>query len=73
MTTKDIKDYLVKELPDFQFFTGEEADQPPENHQSIQLLRNAHQLILDVSKVTGKKKLNRLKDFIEMQWERVGK
>ena len=36
-----IKEYLVEELPEFNFTTGEEANQPEENHNSIRYPQSA--------------------------------
>ena len=35
MEVDKIKEYLVEELPEFSFMTGEEANQPEENHNSL--------------------------------------
>ena len=65
-----IKDWLVKELPEFNFMTGEEANQPEENHNSIRIERDEQELILDVSKVDNDKALENLKVYIEDLWRR---
>ena len=57
MEVDKIKDYLVEELPEFSFMTGEEANQPEENHNSIRIEKENQELILDVSKVDNDKAL----------------
>ena len=50
--------------------TGEEANQPEENHSSIRIERDEQELILDVSKVDNDKALENLKVYIEDLWRR---
>ena len=70
MEVDKIKEYLVEELPEFNFTTGKEANQPEENHNSIRIERDKQELILDVSKVDNDKALENLKVYIEDLWRR---
>ena len=70
MEVDKIKEYLVEELPEFNFMTGKEANQPEENHNSIRIERDEQELILDVSKVDNDKALENLKVYIEDLWRR---
>lgn len=70
MEVDKIKEYLVEELPEFNFMTGEEANQPEENHNSIRIERDKQELILDVSKVDNDKALENLKVYIKDLWRR---
>ena len=73
MEADKIKEYLVEELPEFSFMTGEEANQTEENHNSIRIERDEQELILDVSKVDNDKALENLKVYIEDLWKRYEK
>ena len=73
MEVDKIKEYLVEELPEFNFMTGKEANQPEENHNSIRIEREEQELILDVSKVDNDKALENLKVYIEDLWKRYEK
>jgi len=67
---KDIKAYLDKELPDFEFVLG--TDTPHEaNWNSILVSRGRHHMALDVTKIDTKRACKKLKEFIEIQWKRV--
>lgn len=67
---QEIKDYLEKELPEFTYILG--TDTPhEENWQSIRIVRDGNELVLDVSKVTNKKEAKKLKSFIELKWREV--
>ena len=70
MEVNKIKEWLEKELPEFSFTTGEEANQPEESHNSIRIERDKQELILDVSKVDNDKALENLKVYIEDLWRR---
>ena len=70
MEVNKIKEWLEKELPEFSFTTGEEANQPEENHNSIRIERDKQELILDVSKVDNDKALENLKVYIKDLWRR---
>ena len=70
MEVDKIKEYLVEELPEFNFMTGKEANQPEENHNSIRIERDEQELILDVSKVDNDKALENLKVYIKDLWRR---
>lgn len=69
MTTKEIKQYLEQELPDFKYISGEDTPHE-ENWNSIRVIRDGKEIILDVSKVDTKRGLKNLKAYIESLWNR---
>ncbi len=68
MTTKEITEYLRTELPDFTYIPGDETPHE-ENWNSIRVIRDEKEIILDVSKVDNKRGLKNLKAYIESLWE----
>jgi hypothetical protein len=70
MQVNEIKTYLEKELPDFKFIAGTETPHE-ENWNSIRIVRDGKELVLDVSKVENKKHAKKLKEFIELKWRGV--
>jgi len=71
MNTEQIKQYLEKELPDFTYISGKDTPHE-ENWNSIRIVRDGNELVLDVSKVATEKDLKQLKSFIELKWRSVG-
>lgn len=71
MNVYEIKAWLIDNLPEFEFTTGEEAKQPESNWNSIQVFRDGQELIIDVSKVDNEARLNKLKDYIQGMWSQV--
>ena len=67
---EDIKAWLVKQLPEFNFMTGEEANQPEENHKSIRIERDGLAMVLDVRKVDTNDARGKLKAYITDMWSR---
>lgn len=70
MELTQIKTYLDKELPDFEFVLGTETPHEA-NWNSILVSREGQTMPLDVSKVDNKRALTNLKAFIESQWNKV--
>ena len=70
MNTSEIKQYLEQELPDFTYISGEDTPHE-ENWNSIRVIRDDKEIILDVSKVDNKRGLENLKAYIESLWNHV--
>jgi len=70
MQVNEIKTYLEKELPGFKFIAGADTTHE-ENWNSIRIVRDGKELVLDISKVETKKHLKQLKAFIQAQWSRT--
>lgn len=70
MSLDNIKQYLEAELPDFTYISGRDTPHE-ENWNSIRVIRDGHEIVLDVSKVASKKDLKQLKSFIELKWRSV--
>lgn len=67
MTTNEIKQYLKKKLPDFEFKTSDlEA-----NENKLWIERDGQHMVLEVSKVENKKGAKKLKEFIEIKWKEL--
>jgi hypothetical protein len=73
MTVGEVKQYLEKELPMFEYTTGKEAGQPEKNHNSIRILRDGQHTFFDISKIDSEKGCQQLKEHIEAMWARVEK
>lgn len=69
MKTSEVKQYLEKELPDFKYISGEDTPHE-ENWNSIRVIRDGKELVIDVSKVDNKRGLRNLKAYIESLWSR---
>jgi len=70
METKEIKQYLEKELPDFTYISGDSTPHE-ENWNSIRVIRDGKEIVLDVSKVDNKRGLKNLKAYIESLWSKA--
>lgn len=72
MKSSDIKEYLEKELPEFQYIAGDTTPYE-ENWNSIRIMRDGKELVLDVSKVDNKKGLVNLKAYVSDLWKRANR
>jgi hypothetical protein len=70
MDLSEIKAYLEKELLEFTYISGRDTPHE-ENWNSIRVIRDGHEIVLDVSKVATEKDLKQLKSFIELKWRSV--
>ena len=70
VNVNEIKEWLVKQLPEFNFMTGEEANQPAQNQQSIRIERDGLAMVLDVRKVDSDDAKGKLKAYITDMWRR---
>lgn len=68
MTVKEITTYLRKELPDFTYIPGDETPHE-ENWNSIRVVREGQEIVLDVSKVDNEKAMENLKVYIKSLWD----
>jgi hypothetical protein len=69
MEVKDVIAYLQKELPEFQYISGEDTPHE-ENWSSIRVVRDGKEIVLDVSKVDNKKAMENLKVYIKSLWDK---
>ena len=69
MNVKEVKQYLEQELPDFTYISGDETPHE-ENWNSIRVIRDSKELVIDVSKVDNKRGLKNLKAYVESLWSR---
>lgn len=69
MKTEEVKEYLEKELPEFIYICGTETPHE-QNWNSIRVMRDGKELVLDVSKVDNKKALESLKVYIADLWKK---
>jgi len=70
VNVNEIKEWLVKQLPEFNFMTGEEANQPLKNQKSIRIERDGLAMVLDVRKVDSDDARGKLKAYITDMWRR---
>lgn len=72
MTTNKIAKILQKDLPDFTIISG--ADTPhEENWNSIRIVRDGQELVLDVCKVDNEDALEKLEAYVIDMWKRSRK
>ena len=69
MTTEDVKQYLQKEIPDFEYKTSD----LPENMNKIWIEREGQKLVIDVQKVETEKDAKQLRNYIEGLWKQYEK
>lgn len=67
MNIEDIKAYLEKELPEFEYKTSDLEV----NENKLWIEREGQHMVFDISKIAREKDLKSLKAFIELKWRQV--
>lgn len=67
MNTNEVKQYLEKELPNFEYKTNPNEG----NEHKLWIERDGQHIILDVQKVVDEKGAKKLKEFIELKWRQL--